>query len=106
MKDAALLAEIARRLRAAAPELLELLLFGSYARGEATPSSDVDLVLIVDEACDRGATLKRARRALLGLGVGFDLVMMTRSQWVATASSAGSIWRKAAGEAVRIDMAA
>ncbi len=106
MKDAQLLAEIARRLRAGTPEVLELQLFGSHVRGEATPSSDVDLVLIVDEACDRGATLRRARRALLGLGRGFDLVMMTRSQWVATASSAGSIWRKAASEAVRIDVAA
>ncbi|MGA2112964.1 MAG: nucleotidyltransferase domain-containing protein [Anaerolineales bacterium] len=33
----------------AEPDLLGVLLVGSYARGTATPSSDLDLVLVVDD---------------------------------------------------------
>ena len=45
MFDDALIAEAARMLQAAAPEA-QVLLFGSYARGEAGPDSDLDFLVI------------------------------------------------------------
>jgi predicted nucleotidyltransferase len=49
----ALLAEIrsgAERLGREAPEVQEVGLFGSFARGDHTPESDVDLAVIVSES--------------------------------------------------------
>jgi predicted nucleotidyltransferase len=43
----AALSEKARRLAAAHPEIEEVLLFGSFARGGYTPESDVDLMIVV-----------------------------------------------------------
>jgi predicted nucleotidyltransferase len=47
----ALLAELKRsaeRLGREAPEVEEIHLFGSFARGDYTPESDVDLLVVVD----------------------------------------------------------
>lgn len=52
------LAALARELRARCPEVEEVLLFGSYARGDHLPESDVDLLLVVSEA--RRPSLLRA----------------------------------------------
>ncbi len=73
--------EIARRLRLATPKLLEVLLFGSRARGDQRPDSDVDLVLIIPEGADRTELLLRSRKSLRHLGVGFDLLLVTPSHW-------------------------
>ncbi|HEX9670971.1 MAG TPA: nucleotidyltransferase domain-containing protein [Thermoanaerobaculia bacterium] len=43
----AALSERARRLSSDHPEVEEVLLFGSFARGDYTPASDVDLLIIV-----------------------------------------------------------
>jgi predicted nucleotidyltransferase len=43
----AALAERARRLAAEHPEIEEILLFGSFARGDYTPESDIDLLIVV-----------------------------------------------------------
>lgn len=49
----ALLAELARsaeRLGREAPEVEEVQLFGSFARGDHTPESDVDLLIVVSRS--------------------------------------------------------
>ncbi|HYG65137.1 MAG TPA: nucleotidyltransferase domain-containing protein [Thermoanaerobaculia bacterium] len=43
------LEERAARLGRDHPEIAEVVLFGSVARGSATPESDIDILLIVDE---------------------------------------------------------
>ena len=103
--DAHLRKEIAQRIRTAAPDVEDVLLFGSHARGDAQPDSDVDLVLLVAEGADRKSVLLRARRSLLGLGIGFDLVLLTRAQWALTPTS-GWLGAQMAREAVRVDVAA
>ena len=97
--------EIAKRIRATAPEVEDVLLFGSYARGDAQPDSDVDLVLLVADDADRKSVLLRARRSLLGLGVGYDLMLLTPAQWALTATG-GWLGAQMAREAVRVDVAA
>ena len=49
------------------PQLVEILLFGSKARGEASPSSDVDIVVILD--LPTAEDLSDAR------GFGFDVLL-------------------------------
>jgi predicted nucleotidyltransferase len=69
------LREIVRRIvEAVHPE--KIILFGSAARGEMGPDSDVDL-LVVKAGADRRATARVARRALIGLGIPKDIVVFT-----------------------------
>lgn len=42
----------ARRMKAAHPEIEQVLLFGSLARDEAVPGSDADLLLILSSASE------------------------------------------------------
>src|SRR5437899_3276543 len=67
--------EVVRRIvEAVQPE--KIILFGSAARGDMGPDSDLDL-LVVKAGADRRATARAARRALIGLGVPKDIVVVT-----------------------------
>jgi hypothetical protein len=58
--------ELAKCLRAiaAAGKVRAVYLFGSYARGEARPESDVDLCVVADDADSQLAAAARWRRAM------------------------------------------
>lgn len=71
-----LIAEARRRLAAAAPDA-RVILFGSRARGEARPDSDLDLLVIEPEVASRRAEFVRLREALGDLGVPIDLVVLS-----------------------------
>jgi uncharacterized protein len=71
-----LIEEVTRRLAAAAPGA-RVILFGSRARGEERPNSDLDLLVIKgEEVKNPRAESARLRRELRGLGVGLDLVVI------------------------------
>lgn len=60
----------ARRLASDHPEVLAVVLFGSLARGEATASSDADvLLLLADSPLPFAERLVRWKPAGLGIGV-------------------------------------
>jgi predicted nucleotidyltransferase len=44
--------------------LCEVILFGSHARGDASPESDVDLCLVTDDAVEQYKTATDYRRAI------------------------------------------
>ena len=69
-----LIAEAGRRLAAAAPDAT-VIVFGSYARGEAGPASDLDLLVIEPTIPNRNAEFVRLRRALGEIGVPVDLIL-------------------------------
>ena len=81
-------AEAVRRLVAAA-DPLQIVVFGSVARGEAGPDSDLDLLVVMPDGTDR----KSARRVLsLSLGtlpVPKDVVVTTPAH---SAEHADSCW--------------
>jgi len=58
----------------------KIILFGSHARGEAGPDSDVDLMVIAPSTEDRARRLRPLYRALHGLGVPKDVVWWTEDE--------------------------
>jgi len=73
-RDEILLAISANRERLSALGVVELALFGSHARGDAGPQSDVDfLVEFSEKSFDRYMELKEFLEELLGRNV--DLVL-------------------------------
>ncbi len=56
-----------------------VLLFGSAARGQMGPHSDVDLMVVMPDGAHRRQTAQRLYRALAGLGVAKDIVVVTES---------------------------
>lgn len=57
-----------------------VILFGSHARGEAGPGSDLDLLVIERDVPSRREERVRLRRALKGLGVPIDLIVVSEEQ--------------------------
>jgi predicted nucleotidyltransferase len=60
-------------VREAQPE--RVILFGSYARGEAKPDSDLDLLVVEREVRHQLAEMARLRRALSPLRIPVDLLV-------------------------------
>ena len=75
----ALLDEIVQRiLRVGSP--LRVVLFGSWARGDARPDSDLDLLVIEDSDLPRYRRSPRYLRALVGICPAKDVVVWTPSE--------------------------
>jgi hypothetical protein len=77
--DAAVRA-LAQRLAAAQPHLLRFGYFGSYARGDWSVGSDVDLVAIVSHA-SRPFAERAPDFDLSGLPVPAELIVYTEDEW-------------------------
>jgi predicted nucleotidyltransferase len=73
--------EAARRAAAAASSPAQVMLFGSYARGEANPDSDLDLLVIEQQVADKAAEYLRLHRAVGNLGVGVDVMVISREEF-------------------------
>jgi uncharacterized protein len=58
---------------------LQIILFGSAARGEMGSDSDLDLLIVMPEGAHRRHTAQLLYRRISGLGVPFDLVVATPS---------------------------
>lgn len=63
-------------------DVREVWLFGSLARGSATPRSDADLLIVVDEDARRPMDrLPGFAPFLEGLGRPADLIVLTEAEW-------------------------
>jgi uncharacterized protein len=70
------LGEIVDRIvRVAAPD--RIILFGSAARGEARPDSDLDLLVIAAGEVHRGQLTEEIYAGLIGAGRSVDVVVVT-----------------------------
>jgi uncharacterized protein len=70
----------ARTLAAAASSPARVILFGSHARGDATDGSDLDFLVVEDNVANAYEETVRLRRALYGLGVPVDIVVLSASE--------------------------
>jgi predicted nucleotidyltransferase len=52
-------------------------LFGSHARGDAGPQSDLDFLIVEPSVDDRASESVRLRRALRGLGLFADILVIS-----------------------------
>lgn len=70
-----------KRVVAAAHNPLRVILFGSYARGDATDSSDLDLMVVERELTDTGEEMIRLHDALAHLDVGVDVLVYSEAEF-------------------------
>jgi predicted nucleotidyltransferase len=75
--DETLIAEAGRRLAAAAPDS-QVILFGSHARGEANPHSDVDFLVVEPEVDNEAEESVRLHRTIRDLRVPADVIVVSR----------------------------
>ena len=61
----------------------QIILFGSRAHGTASPESDYDLLVLLDELPDRRGTRLSIRRSLADLGIPVDIVVAATSELAA-----------------------
>jgi uncharacterized protein len=76
----ALLTEITQRI-VAISDPQQIILFGSQARGDAGPDSDLDLLVVKEEVESPRAEAARIYRALAGLRIPVDIIV-ARSDYV------------------------
>ena len=71
--------EIGRKIgREFAPQ--EVILFGSYARGDQTADSDIDLLVVFPHGVDKAAEAIRIRRAIGRINTGVDIVVSSAQE--------------------------
>lgn len=86
--DETLISEAGRRLATAAPGA-QVILFGSHARGEANPHSDLDFLAVEPEVQNEAEKSVRLHRTLRGLRVPADVIVVSREY--------ADRWRKVRG---------
>ncbi len=74
----ALLSELTRRI-VESVHPLRIILFGSAARGDMGPSSDLDVLVVMPDGVHRRRTAQRLYRDLSGLGIAKDIVVVTET---------------------------
>jgi predicted nucleotidyltransferase len=77
---------------------VRIILFGSYARGEARADSDVDLLVVLPEIANKRQTAVAIRRALNGVPVSKDVIVTTPDEIVRRGDVIGLVLRPALRE--------
>lgn len=92
--------DAANRAAAAATAPLRVLLFGSYARGDADEGSDLDLLVIEREVPDKAAEYLKLHRAIGPMGVGVDVLVFSQEEFERRSQVPGTVpyWAKKEGK--------
>ncbi len=77
---------------------LRIILFGSHARGDAQPDSDIDLLVILAEAPNKRQAAIEIRRALRDLPVSKDIIVTTPDEIARRGDLIGPVLRPALRE--------
>lgn len=89
--------EAGRRLAAAAPNT-QVILFGSHARGEGSPHSDVDFLVVEAEVANEVEESVRLHRILRDLRMPADIIVVSREYADRWGEVPGSLVHKALSE--------
>ena len=104
--DQALLSEVrARLIHVLHPK--DIILFGSYAKGTATPESDVDLFIIMPEGTEtKRSMVIEARRAIKGVlysrDLSFDVLVKSAESFDRYKTYPGTIQHEVASYGISI----
>jgi predicted nucleotidyltransferase len=90
--DSALVDHLVRQI-VATVRPLRVVLFGSAARGEMGPESDLDLLVVMPEGTHRRKTAQQLYRTLDGRGRPVDLIVATPSDLDKHKDNVGLIYR-------------
>ena len=93
--DEATIQKAAALLHEAAPDAT-VVLFGSHARGQGGPDSDLDFMVIVRQVSSRMDEMVRLRRVLSPLRVPVDVLVVSREQFDKWADTPGNVYHEAA----------
>lgn len=77
---------------------VRIILFGSYARGEARPGSDVDLLVVLPQVTNKRQAAIAIRRALNGVPVSKDIIVTTPEEIALRGDVIGLVLRPALRE--------
>ena len=77
---------------------VQIILFGSYVRGDAHPQSDVDLLVVFSELVDKRKTAFDIRRTLADLPVAKDILVTTPEELARHRDLVGTALRAAQRE--------
>lgn len=81
---------------------LQIILFGSAARGDVGEHSDIDLLVVMPEGVHRRRTAQKLYREITGLGVPFDIVVATPQDLERREDNRGLIYESALKEGIEI----
>jgi len=95
--DDALLADVTLLLRESA-QPTRIILYGSRARGDARPDSDIDLLVVVPDARDRMAEMVRLGRVLSPLRLPVDLLVVSDQAFQYWCTAPGNVCSRALAE--------
>ena|SRR5215212_7271401 len=88
---AQILAELRHRLEQLyGPRLVKLVLFGSQARGDAEPGSDIDVLVVLEGPVSPGEEIERASPVTASLSLEHDVVISCIYMSVARFANEGS----------------
>ena len=77
---------------------LQIILFGSQARGEARPDSDTDLLVVLAAVADKRRAAVEIMRILRDLPVGVDVIVTTPGEIARRGQVVGTVLRPALRE--------
>ena len=80
---------VERLVAAAQPK--QIILFGSYARGDADEHSDIDLLVVEPAIDDRYEEMIRLNRALKGLVMPVDLLVVSDQEFEQRSATPGTV---------------
>ena len=85
---------------AAASSPATVIMFGSYARGDADEGSDLDLLVVQSELMDEAAEYLRLRSAVGRIGIGVDLLLFSQRDFERRSQVPGTLpyWAKKEGK--------
>lgn len=83
-------------------EPVRIIIFGSQARGDAGPESDVDLLVVLPQVADKRKAAIEIRRVLADFPLSKDVIVTTPEEIARRGDLVGSVLRPALREGIVI----